>query len=179
MRIQWVAATLCALALAFVTVPAPWRAHRAGAAQATPPCPANAKPAALDFTLKDINNKPVNLASLKGKVVLIDFWATWCGPCKIEIPWFMEFQDKYGKDGLQVLGVFVEDTPDKVKPFAENMKMNYPILRGDDREDFQDAYGPLFGLPMTFVIARDGKVCGKHVGLSGKPEFEEQIKALL
>ena len=186
MRLQWVIATLGALALAFVTVPAPWTGDlldtaepSAAASPDTLKCPANAKAANLNFTLKDLNNKEVSLAALKGKVVLIDFWASWCGPCKIEIPWFMEFQQKYGKDGLQVVGVFVEDTLDKVKPFAEKMKMNYTILQGQDREDFQDAYGPLFGLPVTFVISRDGKVCGKHVGLSGKPEFEKQIKALL
>jgi thiol-disulfide isomerase/thioredoxin len=91
-------------------------APRRRGAPAPPSCPANAKPANLNFTLKDIDNKDVKLSSLKGKVVLLDFWATWCGPCKIEIPWFIEFQQKYGKDGLQVVGVSIDDTLDKLKP---------------------------------------------------------------
>ena len=177
MRIRWVVATLGALALALVTVPAPWTSDDADAATAG--CPANAKPANLNFTLKDINNKDVKLASLKGKVILLDFWATWCGPCKIEIPWFMEFQEKYGKDGLQVVGVSVDDTLDKLKPYVAGMKMNYTVLQGLDHDDMQDAFGPIFGVPVTVVISRDGKMCGKHVGLSRKTDFEAQIKALL
>ena len=185
MSIRWVIAAVGSLALALLTLNAApeWPFHGAEASVDGAPvassCPANAKPANFNFTMKDLDNKDVKLSSLKGKVVLLDFWATWCGPCKIEIPWFIEFQQKYGKDGLQVLGVFVEDTPEKVKPFVERMKMNYTILQGQDREDFQDAYGPLFGLPVTLVISRDGKICGKHVGLSGKSEFEKEIKALL
>ena len=109
---------------------------------ATSSCPANAKPANLNFTLKDVDNKDVKLASFKGKVILLDFWATWCGPCKIEIPWFIEFQQKYGKDGLQVVGVSVDDTLDKLKPYVAQMKMNYPVLQGLDHDDVQDAFGP-------------------------------------
>jgi thiol-disulfide isomerase/thioredoxin len=182
MNIRWAIATVGALALALLTLNAvpEWPfggAEAAGPAGAA--CPANAKPANLNFTLKDVNNKDVNLASLKGKVLLIDFWATWCGPCKIEIPWFIEFQQKYGKDGLQVLGVFVEDTLDKVKPYVAQMKMNYTILQGQDREDFQDAFGPMFGIPVTAVVSRDGKLCVKHTGLTGKDAFEREIKSLL
>ena len=114
---------------------------------ATTECAANAKPANLNFTLKDVDGKDVKLASLKGKVVLLDFWATWCGPCKIEIPWFIEFQKKYGKDGLQVVGVSVDDTQAKLKPYVAQMKMNYPVLQGLDHDDVQDAYGPMFGIP--------------------------------
>ena len=83
---------------------------------------------APEFTLKDADGKTVHLSDYKGKVVLLDFFATWCGPCKIEIPWFMEFQQKYGKDGLQVVGVSIDDTLDKLKPYVASMKMNYPIL---------------------------------------------------
>ena len=180
MRIRWVVAALGALALALVTVPAPWTSdHADAAAPATNGCPANAKPANLNFTLKDINNKDVNLASLKGKVILLDFWATWCGPCKIEIPWFMEFQEKYGKSGLQVVGVSVDDTLDKLKPYVAGMKMNYTVLQGLDHDDMQDAFGPIFGVPVTVVISRDGKICGRHTGLSDKSRFEAEVKALL
>src|SRR5207249_961317 len=133
----------------------------------------------LNFTLKDLNDKPVNLAAFKGKVILLDFWATWCIPCKAEIPWFAEFQTRYGKDSLQVIGVSVDDTLDKLKPYAENLKMNYPVLQGLDHDDVQDTYGPMVAIPVSVLISRDGKMCGRHLGLSSKDSFEREIKALL
>jgi thiol-disulfide isomerase/thioredoxin len=142
-------------------------------------CPADAKPANLNFTLKNTAGQEVRLADYRGKVVLLDFWATWCGPCKIEIPWFIEFQNKYGKDGLQVVGVSTDDTQAKLKTYVAQMKMNYTVLQGLDHDDIQDAYGPLFGIPVTIVISRDGKMCAKHVGLSSKERFEAEIKSLL
>jgi peroxiredoxin len=155
-------------------------------------CPADAKPANLDFTLKDTSGKEVRLADYKGKVVLLDFWATWCGPCKIEIPGFIELYAKYKAQGLEVVGVVMLDKFENAKPYAEKMKMTYPILNGDEQQDAIDnAYGPLFGLPMSFIISRDGRVCQKHLGLPGatkdkdpdaksvKDIFEAQIKALL
>ena len=190
MILKWIAAAVSALALAVLTLNAdPWHTSDMDLdAEAGPACPANAKPAKLNFTLKDLQNKDVSLASFKGKVLVLDFWATWCGPCKIEIPWFVEFQNKYAKDGLQIVGVLTEDTAAKARPFVKEWKMNYAILRGNDpnkeddtelREDLDTAYGPMFGLPVTFLISRDGKVCSKHVGLSGKDVFEKEIKALL
>src|SRR5258706_11748963 len=123
MKMKWAIAAVGALGLAFVTVRSPWDdGHVAAAAGGA--CPANAKPANLNFTLKDLNNRDVKLSSLKGKVILLDFWATWCGPCKIEIPWFIEFQNKYGPSGLQVVGVVTEDTVEKAKPFVAQWKMN-------------------------------------------------------
>jgi thiol-disulfide isomerase/thioredoxin len=180
MLFKWIAATISALALALLTLNAdlPLPHFDAGAAAATT-CPANAKPANLNFTVKDTSNRDVNLASFKGKVILLDFWATWCGPCKIEIPWFIEFQNKYGKSGLQVIGVSVDDTLEKLKPYVSTMKMNYPVLQGLDHDDVQDAYGPMFGIPVTAVISRDGKVCMKHAGLASKDAFENMIKSLL
>src|SRR3989442_10327087 len=141
MTIRWAIATVGALALALLTLPAApeWPFSHADAAPggpATSSCPANAKPANLNFTLKDLNNKDVKLASLKGKVILLDFWATWCGPCKIEIPWFIEFKNKYGASGLEVVGVVTED-PDmaRARAFAAERKMKYTILNGNDRDD--------------------------------------------
>jgi thiol-disulfide isomerase/thioredoxin len=185
MTLRWIIASVGALALALLTLNADpdWMFHRAGASAAGAPgtsaCPASAKPANLNFTLKDMANKDLSLSSLKGKVVLLDFWATWCGPCKIEIPWFIEFQQKYGKDGLQVVGVSIDDTLDKLKPYVAQMKMNYTVLQGLDHDDLQDAYGPLFGIPVTVLISRDGRKCAKHVGLSSKDAFEKEIKSLL
>ena len=185
MTIRWVIAAVGSLALALLTLnaapewPFHWAEPSAGGAPPTSLCPVNAKPANLNFTLKDVQNKEVKLSSLKGKVVLLDFWATWCGPCKIEIPWFIEFQQKYGKDGLQVVGVSIDDTLEKLKPYTTQMKMNYIVLQGLDQEAMQDAYGPLFGIPVTVLISRDGKMCHKHVGLSSKDAFEKEIKSLL
>jgi thiol-disulfide isomerase/thioredoxin len=183
MTMKWVLAAVSCLALALLTLEAdPFAPHidaSAAAVAAGNACPANAKPANFAFTLNDVQNKPVKLTAFKGKVILLDFWATWCGPCKIEIPWFIEFQNKYGKDGLQVVGVSVDDTLPKLKPFVDQHKMNYPVLQGLDHEDMQEAYGPLVGMPTTLMIARDGKVCGRHMGLTSKDVFENEIKALL
>jgi thiol-disulfide isomerase/thioredoxin len=180
-RRKWMIAAVAALALALLTLatPLPFGFDQIGAAGAGGACAADAKTANLNFTLKDINNQDVRLASLKGKVILLDFWATWCGPCKIEIPWFIEFQKKYGGSGLQVVGISVDDTLDKLKPFVSQMKMNYTVLQGLDHDDVQDAFGPIFGVPVTLVISRDGKICARHVGLSSKPDFENAIKGLL
>ncbi len=141
-------------------------------------CMADAKPANLDFTMKDLDNKDVSLASFKGKVILLNFWATWCGPCKAEIPGFVELQSAYPKD-LVVVGYSVDDDAPKARAFADEYKMNYPILLGLGREDVQEAYGPIYGIPASFLISRDGRVCKKHMGIAPKALFEKEIKALL
>ena len=143
MRIRWAIAIVGVVALAALTVTTqmPWltQKHAAmeestavaadrgeGGANADAPltCPADAKPANLNFTMKDVAGKNVTLADFKGKVLLLDFWATWCGPCKVEIPHFIEFQNTYGKDGLQIVGISVDDTVDKLEPYTRDMKMN-------------------------------------------------------
>ena len=146
--------------------------------QSSAACLADAKPANLDFTMKDLAGKPVSLTSYKGKVILLNFWATWCGPCKAEIPGFVELQEKYRND-LIVVGYSVDDEAPKAKAFADEYKINYPILLGEGREDVQDAYGPIWGIPASFIISRDGKVCKKHLGIAPKAVFEREIKALL
>ena len=179
MRLRWTIATVSALALALLTLNNSdlwdFSAHAAGAEA----CPANAKPANLNFTLKDMNGKDVALSSYKGKVILLDFWATWCEPCKMEIPWFAEFQKKYGPHGFQALGVSVDDTVEKLKPYVAKYKMNYPVLIGLNHDDIQNAYGPLWGIPVTAIISREGKLCVKHSGISSKQNFEKEIEALL
>jgi peroxiredoxin len=153
---------------------------------------ANERKPTPDFALKDATGATVKLSDYKGKVVLLNFWATWCGPCKVEIPGFNELYKKYKADGLEVLGVVLLDKFENAKPYAEKMNMAYPVLNGDEQQDkIDDAYGPLFGLPMSFIISREGRVCQKHLGLPGatkdkdpdaktvKDIFEQQIKALL
>jgi cytochrome c biogenesis protein CcmG/thiol:disulfide interchange protein DsbE len=133
---------------------------------------------APDFTLKDANGQKVHLSDYKGKVVLLDFWATWCGPCNIEIPWFTDFQRKYKDRGFEVLGVAEDDDGWKaVSPFITEKKINYRIVLGDDKTG--DLYGGIEALPTTFIIDRDGRIASVHLGLSGKKEFEDAIEKLL
>jgi peroxiredoxin len=133
---------------------------------------------APDFALKDANGKVVHLADYQGKVVLLDFWATWCGPCVIEIPWFTEFQRKYKDRGFEVLGVSMDDDGWKaINPFVAMKKVNYRVLLGDDKTG--DLYGGLEALPTTFVIDRYGRIASVHIGLAGKKDFEDAIEKLL
>ena len=178
MRVKWAIAAVSALGLAFLTLNSSevfdFAAHASAGA-----CPANAKPAKLNFTLKDFTGKTVKLSDYKGKVILLDFWATWCEPCKLEIPWFAEFQSKYASRGFQAVGVSVDDTVEKLKPYVSKYKMNYPVLLGLNHDDIQNAYGPLWGIPLTALISRDGKICAKHSGISSKQNFQKEIEALL
>lgn len=135
-------------------------------------------PAPLNFTLKDMHGVDVNLASFEGKVLLLNFWATWCGPCRVEIPYLIELQKQYADD-LVVLGVSVDDTAEKLKPYATEMQINYPLLIGSGRQDFQDAYGPFWGIPVTVFVGKDGRIHRKHSGIASKEQFEHEIKALL
>ncbi len=133
---------------------------------------------AFDFQLKDASGKVVHLSDYKGKVVLLDFWATWCGPCGIEIPWFTDFQRKYKDRGFTVLGVSMDDGGWKdVKPFVAENKINYQIVMGDDKTS--DMYGDVEALPTTFVIDREGRIASVHVGLVDKKEFDDVIQKLL
>jgi len=195
MLIRWVLATVAVAALVYTFVPLPapsslgWFARTESDAPAAAGneeegaaanfCPANAKQANLDFTVSDMNGEPVRLSDYKGKVILLDFWATWCGPCRIEIPHFVELQKQYGPEGLVVLGFSVDDTVERLKPFASEFDMNYPVLVGLGRDDVREALGPIWAMPTTLLISRDGRICRRNTGIQGKERYERDIKALL
>lgn len=133
---------------------------------------------APDFTLKDANARRVSLSDYRGKVVLLNFWATWCGPCKFEIPWFVEFQKEYEARGFTVLGVSMDEDGWKViNPFAVSEHMNYPIVLGDEKVNM--LYGGIDALPTTLVIDRQGRVAYIHAGLIDKAEYQKEIVKLL
>ena len=191
MRKGWLLAAAGALVVSAVAVPR-LRDRYAGRAPDAAACPADAKPANLNFTLKDLDGKNVKLAEYKGKVILLDFWATWCAECKVEIPGFIDLYTKYKRQGFEVVSVVLLDKFANAGPYAQAMKMNYPVLNGDEQQDaIDEAYGPLFGLPMSFLIGRDGRICQTHLGLPASPAtknpdattikdiFEAEIKALL
>lgn len=130
------------------------------------------------FKLKDADGKIAQLSDYKGKVVLLNFWATWCGPCKVEIPWFIEFEQKYKDKGLAVIGVAMDEEGwEVIKPYIIDKKVNYRVLAGDDPT--AQIYGGVDSLPTTFLIDREGKIAGVHVGLVSKSEYEKDIVALL
>lgn len=133
---------------------------------------------APDFTLESLDGKTVHLSDFRGKGVLLNFWATWCQPCKIEMPWFAELQKQYGPQGLQIVGIAMDDaSPKEIGEFAHDLGVNYPILVG--KEAVGDAYGGVQFLPATFYIGRDGKVIDKVFGLKGRGEIEDSIKKAL
>jgi peroxiredoxin len=134
---------------------------------------------APDFALASLDGKTtIRLSDYRGKAVLLNFWATWCVPCKIEMPWFVELQNQYGAQGLQVVGVAMDDaSPEDIAKFVKDMGVNYPIAVG--KESVGDAYGGVQFLPATFYIGRDGKVIDKVFGLKGKHEIQDDIKKAL
>jgi cytochrome c biogenesis protein CcmG/thiol:disulfide interchange protein DsbE len=142
-------------------------------------CTVQDKSANLDFTLEDMHGAEVKLSDYAGKVILLDFWATWCAPCRIEIPGFIELLDKYEDRGLAILGISVDDPVSSLQLYAEEMQMDYPVLIGDGRDDVKDTYGPLLGFPTTFLINRDGDICYQHTGFAPKEQFEQEILQLL
>ncbi|MGO9084960.1 MAG: TlpA disulfide reductase family protein [Candidatus Sulfotelmatobacter sp.] len=133
---------------------------------------------APDFTLESLDGKSVRLSDLRGKAVLLNFWATWCAPCKIEMPWFVELQNEYGPQGLQIVGVAMDDSSkEDIAKFTKEMGVNYPVLLG--KEAVGDAYGGVPALPESFFISRDGKIVDKILGLEGKADIELAVKKAL
>jgi len=134
-------------------------------------------PAAPLFSLTDINGQKLDLVSYRGKVVLLDFWATWCAPCRTEIPHFIAMQNRYGSQGLQIIGISLDDSDNPVKKFYAEQRMNYPVAVGDDK--LADSYGGVLGLPVAFIIDRDGRILHQHTGETAAEVFENELSEAL
>lgn len=133
---------------------------------------------APDFNLKDVSGKTVRLADFKGKVLVVNFWATWCGPCRAEIPSLIKLRNLYHDRGLEIIGISLdEDGPEPVAGFAKQFKINYPIVIGSLTD--VNAYGPFDSIPTTFIVDRQGKIRSTHLGMVSYGEIEGDIKTLL
>jgi cytochrome c biogenesis protein CcmG/thiol:disulfide interchange protein DsbE len=150
--------------------------------------PATVKAAALkpdkerhpapDFSLKDADGKTVHLSDYRGKAVMLDFWATWCPPCKLEIPWLIDIERKNKDHGFEVLGVSMDDEGwEVVKPFMKEVGMNYRVVIGNDTT--AEMYGGVESLPTTFLIDQDGKIAAIHIGLASRKDFEDDVAQVL
>lgn len=132
--------------------------------------------AAPAFTLVDLAGKKVSLSDFQGKIVVLDFWATWCPPCRREIPDFISLQNQYASQGVQIVGIAL-DEPEKVQAFARENGMNYPVLLGDNA--ISAKYGGIEGIPTTFIIDRSGRIVNRFEGFRPRETFETEIRKLL
>lgn len=171
-RFERVFSSRWARAVAVAAIVAAWPACNRNA---TNP---NAALADLSFVLKDASGADVRLASFKGQPLLVNMWATWCGPCKAEVPWFVELVEKYKDKGFTVVGISTDDTPEQIKAFAEQYKVTYPLLVGKDRPEVLKAFGAENVLPVSWLIKRDGSVHTKVEGIHGQDWFDQHIQEL-
>lgn len=145
----------------------------------TPACEPPLERARFDFALKDMGGADVKLAAYKGRPLVINFWATWCGPCKQEIPALIELAERYKSKGVAILGISIDDPPEDLRKFAGEHKINYPVLVGLGHDDLLDAYDAQFAVPVSWFVTAGGCVSLKHAGPGTKDWFDQQIKALL
>lgn len=139
---------------------------------------AQSKQKAPTFTLKTQNGKTFDLSKMKGKVVLVNFWATWCGPCRREIPDFIDVYGKYKSKGLEIVGVSLDaEGWDVVNPFLQKYAITYPIVIGG--EELSNAYGSIQAIPTTFIVDKNGYVVDRHIGMMTKSQLESKLKGLL
>jgi thiol-disulfide isomerase/thioredoxin len=130
-----------------------------------------------DLSFTDLNGSPIHTSDYKNKVVLVNFWAAWCGPCAEEVPKFIALQKKYQGQGLQVIGFSVDDDAEELQSFYRKYQMNYPVVPSDIK--LADAFGGVLGLPTTFVISRDSRIHTKHTGVTDFPVLEREVVSLL
>lgn len=181
MKSRWIAAIAAASALALLIVPLILHTAqlesraKTGAASDAPK--KGEGTANLDLVFKDMNGTDVRLADYKGQVILLNVWATWCGPCELEIPELVEAYSKYKDKGVVVLGISLDDPAETLRAYAPKKNMNYPLLLWDDK--FDESYGPILGVPITFFIGRDGTITRRHFGPVTKERIDQEIKALL
>jgi peroxiredoxin len=146
------------------------------------PCAANSDPAAekahLGFVLKDMAGEDVRLSDFKGRPLLVNFWATWCGPCKVEIPIFNDLAEKYRSRNFAVLGISIDDSPEELKEFTGRYKVGYPLLVGSGQDALLEAYDAGVVVPVSWLIRCDGTVAVKKKGTASREWFETQVKAL-
>ena len=138
---------------------------------------ASANHMAPDFTLPQLDGQDLRLSSYRGKVVLLDFWASWCEPCRVETPHLIELQQKYGDRGLEIIGVSMDDSSDPARTFYQKFRMNYPVVMGNANTG--ELYGGVLGLPIAFLINKDGRIYAKHIGATDPAVFEKEIVTLL
>ncbi len=132
---------------------------------------------APNWTLTDVNGHPISLAQFAGRPVVMDFWATWCGPCQVELPWWKQLQDKYRAQGLEIVGVSEDNSLADVKNYLLKNPLNYEIVW--DNQQLENSYGVPYGLPTTLFINRQGKIVERVMGLEGKPELDRAIRHIL